>query len=131
MVASKYLPTPYSPRRVKRAGSGPMICISLFCRCTSKAMRISWVQPVEKVASLPDQMGGTLRPMSRKLSSISANVWKRQTSMKPLRCTRSHMNMRSSPSMPSTKCSAGFTIRTLSRRLRRSPTKVRANEMAV
>ena len=58
MVASKYLPTPYSPRRVKRAGSGPMICISLFCRCTSRAMRISWVPEaffdISKCLETPD-----------------------------------------------------------------------------
>ena len=30
----------------------------------SSAMRISLVHPVEKVASLPDQTGGTLSPMS-------------------------------------------------------------------
>ena len=46
-AASKYLPTPYSPRRMNMRASGPMICISRFSACISRAMRISLVQPVE------------------------------------------------------------------------------------
>lgn len=38
--------------------------------------------------------------MSPKLASMSSMLWKRQMLMRPLRCTCSHMNMRSSPSMP-------------------------------
>ena len=78
----------------------------------SSAMRISLVHPVEKVASLPDQTGGTLSPMSPKLASMSSMLWKRQMLMRPLRCTCSHMNMRSSPSMPGSKYSAGLMMKT-------------------
>ena len=56
--------------------------------------------------------GRDLEPHEPEAGLDVSMLWKRQMLMRPLRCTCSHMNMRSSPSMPGSKYSAGLMMKT-------------------